>query len=155
MIETRIVGDVVSAIDFSDRSNDVAAEGVALARASGGTLHLVHVAAGEPVLAGYDKEDVSSFTRSARAGELTDEHRRLRELAGQLAEDNVTVRPLVVMGPTAQMILDAAHELQVSHVVIGSHGHGGLHHLLVGSVAEEVVRRSPVPVVLVPVRPAS
>ena len=147
------MGDVIAAIDFSDRSTDVAAEGVALARASGGTLHLLHVAAGEPVLAGYDKEEVSSFTRSARAGELTDEHRRLRELAEELAEDGLSVKALVIMGPTAQMILDAADELHASHVVIGSHGHGGLHHLLVGSVAEEVVRRSIVPVVLVPIRP--
>ena len=154
MTEGRIVGDVMAAVDFSDRSNDVAAEGVALARASGGTLHLLHVAAGEPVLAGYDKDDISSFTRSARAGELTDEHRRLRELADQLAEDGVSVRPLVLMGPTAQTILDAAGHLHASHLVVGSHGHGGLHHLLVGSVAEEVVRRATVPVVLVPVRPA-
>src|SRR3954452_15536418 len=107
MTEARMAGDVVAAVDFSDRSGDVAAEGVALARAPGGTLHLLHVAAGEPVLAGYDKEEISSFTRSARAGELTDEHRRLRELAARLAADGVPVTPLVVMGPTAQMILDA------------------------------------------------
>jgi nucleotide-binding universal stress UspA family protein len=154
MTEARIVGDVVAAVDFSDRSHEVAAEGVALARASGGTLHLLHVAAGEPALAGYDKDEISPFTRSARAGELTDEHHRLRELADHLAEDGVSVTPLVVMGPTAQMILDAADHLQASHLVVGSHGHGGLHHLLVGSVAEEVVRRAKVPVVLVPVRPA-
>lgn len=148
------MGDVLAALDFSDRSTAVAAEGVALARASGGTLHLLHVAAGEPVLAGYDKDEISAFTRDARAGELTDEHRRLRELADQLSSDGVAVSPLVVMGPTSQKILEAADHLGVSHLVVGSHGHGGLHHLLVGSVAEEVVRRSTVPVVLVPVRPA-
>lgn len=152
MTEGRIVGDVMAAVDFSDRSNDVAAEGVALARASGGTLHLLHVAAGEPVLAGYDKDDISSFTRSARAGELTDEHQRLRETAERLG-DGVAAKPLVVMGPTAQTILEAVGHLGASHLVIGSHGHGGLHHVLVGGVAEEVVRHSPVPVVLVPVRP--
>ena len=63
------------------------------------------------------------------------------------------VKPLVVMGPTAQTILEAVGHLGASHLVIGSHGHGGLHHVLVGGVAEEVVRHSPVPVVLVPVRP--
>ena len=46
------------------------------------------------------------------------------------------------MGPTAEMILDAAEHLGASHLVVGSHGHGGLHHLLVGSVAEEVVRHA-------------
>ena len=151
----RIVGDVVVAIDLSERSDAVLQEGVALARASGGVLHVLHVAGGEPVLAGYDKEDVSSFTRTARAGELTDEHRRLRELADDITAGGVEARALVLMGPTAEMILDAAQHLGASHVVLGSHGHGGLHHLLVGSVAEEVVRRSPVAVVLVPVRPPS
>ena len=63
-------------------------------------------------------------------------------LARLIAEDGVSVTPLVVMGPTAEMILDAADHLQASHLVVGSHGHGGLHHLLVGSVAEEVVRRA-------------
>src|SRR4051812_41730222 len=150
MTDARIVGDVVAAVDFSDRTLVVAAEGAALARASGGTLHLLHVAAGEPALAGYDKEDISPFTRSARAGQLTDEHHRLREMADQLADDEVAVTPLVVLGATADMILEAVEHVDASHVVVGSHGHGGLHHLLVGSVAEEVVRRATIPVVLVP-----
>jgi len=150
MTEARIVGDVVAAVDFSDRTLVVAGEGVALARASGGTLHLLHVAAGEPALAGYDKDAISPFTRSARAGELTEEHGRLRELAQHLGADGVAVTPLVVMGATAEMILSAADHLQASHLVVGSHGHGGLHHFLVGSVAEEVVRRATIPVVLVP-----
>jgi len=154
MTDAGTVGDVVAAVDFSDRSHDVLDEGLTLARALGAPLHLLHVAAGEPALAGYDKDEISPFTRSARAGELTDEHRRLRELADQLAGDGVAVTPLVVMGPTAQMILDAGEHLQASHLVLGSHGHGGLHHLLVGSVAEEVVRHARVPVVLVPVRPS-
>ncbi|HEY6530925.1 MAG TPA: universal stress protein, partial [Acidimicrobiales bacterium] len=63
MTEANIVGDVLAAIDFSDRTDDILAEGLALARASGGVLHLVHVAAGEPDLAGYDKDDISPFTR--------------------------------------------------------------------------------------------
>ena len=152
MIDARIEGDVLVAMDFSDRSEEILAEGVALARAAGGTLHLVHVAAGEPDLAGYDKQDINSFTREARAGELTDEHARLRALAADLAEGGVEVAPLVVMGPTAERILDAADHLGATHIVIGSHGHGGLHHLLVGSVAEEVVRHATIPVVLIPVR---
>jgi nucleotide-binding universal stress UspA family protein len=152
MTDARMVGDVVVAVDFSDRTDALVAEGAALARASGGTLHLIHVAAGEPVLAGYDKDEISAHTRDARAGELTDEHRRLREMGEAVATEGVEVKPLVVMGPTAQTILETTAHLGASHLVIGSHGHGGLHHLLVGSVAEEVVRHSTVAVVLVPLR---
>jgi nucleotide-binding universal stress UspA family protein len=37
-------------------------------------------------------------------------------------------------------------------VMVGSHGHGGLHHLLVGSVTEDVLRRSTRPVIVVPAK---
>jgi nucleotide-binding universal stress UspA family protein len=155
MTEARMVGDVLVAIDFSDRTDDILAEALALARASSGVLHLLHVAAGEPELAGYDKDDISPFTRQARAGQLTDEHKRLREMAEALEGDGVEAAALVVMGSTAERIKEAADHVGASHIVIGSHGHGGLHHLLVGSVTEEVVRHADRPVVVVPVRPAS
>lgn len=143
---------VLAAIDFSDRGDLVLREGALLAGALGCSLHIVHVAAGEPALAGYDKGDISPFTRSVRAGELTDEHAKVRELAASLAgATGVDVHPLVIMGPAADTLLDAIGELRASHIVLGTHGHGGVHHLMFGSVAQEIVRRSPVPVLLVPV----
>lgn len=152
MTTSRLAGDVMAAVDFSDQTDRIVNEGMGLARASEGTLHLVHIAAGEPILAGYDKEDISPFTRQVRAGELTDEHRRLRELAeGLRAATGVDIHVVVLLGPTAQTLLEASRELDATHIVLGTHGHGGLHHLLVGSVAEEVVRRSHIPVVLVPI----
>ena len=152
MTTTHLTGDVMASVDFSDQTDQIISEGMGLARASGGALHLVHIAAGEPILAGYDKEEINPFTRQVRAGELTDEHRRLRELADDLtAATGIDVRAVVLLGPTAQTLLEATHQLDVGHIVLGTHGHGGLHHLLVGSVAEEVVRRSHIPVLLVPV----
>ena len=143
---------VIAAVDFSDHGAQILREALTLARAAGTSLHVIHVAAGEPVLAGYDKEDISSFTRSARAGELTDEHRRVRELAEALTDTTgVDVHPLVIMGPASETLLTAIDELGASHIVLGTHGHGGMHHLVFGSVAQELVRRSPVPVLLVPV----
>lgn len=143
---------VIAAVDFSDHGEEIVREGLLLARAAGSSLHLVHVAAGEPVLAGYDKEDISSFTRSTRAGKLTDEHRKVRELAETLTDTTgVEVHPLVIMGPASETLLTAITELNASHIVLGTHGHGGMHHLMFGSVAQELVRRSNVPVLLVPV----
>jgi nucleotide-binding universal stress UspA family protein len=143
---------VIAAVDFSDHGEQIVREALLLARAAGSSLHLVHVAAGEPVLAGYDKEDISSFTRSARAGELTDEHRKVRELAETLTDTTgVEVHPLVIMGPASETLLTAIEELNASHIVLGTHGHGGMHHLMFGSVAQELVHRSNVPVLLVPV----
>jgi nucleotide-binding universal stress UspA family protein len=146
------VADVVAAVDFSDLTERVVAVAGSLAGALGDELHLVHVAAGEPELAGYDKEDLSSFTRDDRADQLTDEHARLRALAEPLITSGIDVVPLVVMGHTVDKLLEVAERTGSGLIVVGSHGHGGLHHLLVGSVTDALVRRSPAPVVVVPAR---
>lgn len=52
-------------------------------------------------------------------------------------------------GDPATEILAAAAELKAKMIVLGTHGRQGLAHLLLGSVAEKVVRRSPVPVLTV------
>lgn len=52
-------------------------------------------------------------------------------------------------GDIAREVVACANELDAEHVVIGSHGRTGIDRLLLGSVAETVVRRSPVPVTVV------
>jgi nucleotide-binding universal stress UspA family protein len=54
------------------------------------------------------------------------------------------------IGPPAQEIIDCAEEGAVDHVVMGSRGRSGVTRLLLGSVAEVVVRHSAVPVTIVP-----
>ena len=144
---------VLACVDFSDATDRVVDRAAVLASALGGTMHLLHVAAGEPVLAGYDKDELSSFTRDDRAGQLVDEREHLRRLAAPLEARGITVVPLLVMGPTAQKILDESERLDAAFVVLGSHGHRGLHHLLVGDVAEAVLHKASMPVVVVPARP--
>ena len=55
----------------------------------------------------------------------------------------------VMIGKPARAILCHAEETDVDHVVIGSHGRTGLSRILLGSVAESVARRSPIPVTVV------
>jgi len=103
------------------------------------------------VIAGYDKDPISPYTRDDRAGELLDEHGRLRALAARLEEEGLEVEPLVVMGATIDKILEVADRIDAGHLVVGSHGRSGLHHLLTGSVTEALLKRSTRPVVVVPV----
>ena len=147
--------EVLACIDFSDATAAVVAAAVRLAPTAENRLHLVHVAAPEPELAGYDKGPVAAHTRDDRAGELRAEHAQLRELADQLetSADNagLIVVPLLVMGQIAPKILEEAERIDAGVIVAGSHGHGKLHHLLLGSVSEQLVKHSPRPVVVVPV----
>lgn len=61
----------------------------------------------------------------------------------------VSVRTESVVGRPARAIVDHAEEHGIGHIVVGSHGRDGISRVLLGSVAETVVRRSPVPVTVV------
>lgn len=55
----------------------------------------------------------------------------------------------IEIGTPSKSICNVAEELGVDHIAIGSHGRTGIERVLLGSVAEGVVRRSPVPVTVV------
>ena len=140
-------------VDFSDTTDRLLTAATKLAASTGLTARIVHVAAAEAELAGYDKEAFEAATPDKRAAQRRDEHGRLDDLGDRLRSAGVTVaEATVVMGHSVDEILRLADELDVELIMVGSHGHGGLHHLLVGSTTETLLRRSTVPVVVVPAK---
>jgi nucleotide-binding universal stress UspA family protein len=69
-----------------------------------------------------------------------------RERAGERADD---IETAIEVGRPARSIVAYAEEADVDGIVMGSHGRSGVARILLGSVAETVVRRSPVPVTVV------
>ncbi|MGH7278433.1 MAG: universal stress protein [Candidatus Rokuibacteriota bacterium] len=74
--------------------------------------------------------------------------RTLEERAKEAAGRGITVRTLIQTGEPAETIAETARAEQADVVVIGAHGERGLTRLLVGNVAERVVKLSPCPVLL-------
>jgi nucleotide-binding universal stress UspA family protein len=70
-------------------------------------------------------------------------------LAGKLADKGVRVRPAVRYGKPAEQIFGHIADNQADMVAMSTHGRSGLSRLVMGSVAEEVVRSAGVPVLLV------
>ncbi|WP_440764645.1 universal stress protein [Natronorubrum sp. DTA7] len=64
-------------------------------------------------------------------------------------EHGVEIETALVEGVPARAINDYVDEHGVDHVVMGSHGRSGATRILLGSIAETVVRRSPVPVTVI------
>ncbi|CCQ36937.1 UspA domain protein [Natronomonas moolapensis 8.8.11] len=95
-------------------------------------------AAPEAALAGYWEEWYDEAEASAR--------KLLAEASEALGHDAETN---VVAGSPARAIVEFADDEAIDAVIIGSHGREGLSRILLGSVAETVVRRSPVPVTVV------
>jgi nucleotide-binding universal stress UspA family protein len=77
-------------------------------------------------------------------------HAFVRSAADELSAKGLRAKPLVLVGPAAEAILEAAEAESAGLIVMSTHGRSGVERLLLGSVAEAVVRRSNAPVTLVP-----
>ncbi|GAG43809.1 unnamed protein product [marine sediment metagenome] len=141
---------LLAALDFSPVSDQVAAQAAFLAEAFSAELTLLHVAAPDPDFVSY--EAGPQTVRDTRARKLSDEHRKLQELADELRGRGIPTKALLIQGPTVETILDETKKLGADTIVIGSHGHGALHRALLGSVSEGVVRQASCPIHVVPSR---
>jgi len=139
---------ILAAVDFSPISKAVVEQAASLAEAFSAELTLVHVAAPDPAFVGY--EAGPQTVRDDRAREIREEHRNLQALAEDLRDRAISARALLIQGPAVEKILAEATRLRADLIVIGSHGHGPLYRVLLGSVSEGVVRASRCPVLVVP-----
>jgi nucleotide-binding universal stress UspA family protein len=137
-------------IDFSDVSTRVIDTAASLAQALAARIILIHVAEPEPQFVGYDPGPLS--VRVAVAGDIHADQHRLESFKQKLAP--LDVLALHVQGAIPDEILKIAREHTVDFIVMGSHGHGALYHLLVGSVTSAVLKQSPCPLLIVPSAPA-
>jgi nucleotide-binding universal stress UspA family protein len=71
---------------------------------------------------------------------------KLEELASMVEDHGLETEHLIEAGKPAATIVEVAEQTDVDHIVMGSHGRQGVSRILLGSVAETVVRRSPVSV---------
>lgn len=85
---------------------------------------------------------VSEYTTRAAA-------ERLEHWAGELRGRDVNVEVVALLGGIAETILEEAKRRNTDVIVMGTHGRRGLSHLLLGSIAEKVVRQADVPVLTV------
>jgi universal stress protein A len=141
---------VLCPVDLSEPASSAAEEAAALAKSLGAELLLLHVM-GEPALAVGDPlmapAELSSYALPALAEEYRVEmDRRLSTLSEKMRALGVPVSTLLVRGSTHEAIVDTADSEHADLIVMGTHARKGLSHLLLGSVAERVVRTAKVPV---------
>ena len=134
--------------DFSKHSHNALTYAAAFAEKFQAELYLLHVVqdlalfipdavtAAPPVA-----PPVEQITAAARAA--------LDEAVCQAPLQGLTVHPEVREGTPFYEIVTFAKEKDIDLIIMGTHGRGGLAHVLLGSVAEKVVRKAPCPVLTV------
>jgi nucleotide-binding universal stress UspA family protein len=142
------IGTILVPIDFSEQSRTALEYAVALGRDSRARLLLVHVK--EPPIF-FPPEGVGVLRET-----IVDKPCKLLDEMTPQGSDSMCERHVLV-GDPADEIVRLADEEQVDLIVMGTHGRTGLPHLLMGSVAEKVVRRSgrPVLTIKLPSQPAT
>lgn len=137
--------------DFSACSEAALALAAGLARTHGAAVALLHVSDLPPNLDADARITPPDTDRALRVDEYVTRGatERLESLARPLRDGGLRATVRAVTGDVAREILRAADDEGASAIVIGTHGRTGLSHLLLGSVAEKVVRAAKVPVVTV------
>ena len=136
------------AVDFSGSSRRVIDYAKDLARVLAAKVWLLHVAEPDPEFVGYEVDP--PVMRDTVARRFHKEHQELQLVSQELRSQGLECEAILVQGPTIETILHEVEKLSVDMVVIGSHGKGVLRHLLVGSTSEGVLKKSSIPVLVVP-----
>ncbi len=111
-------------------------------------LYLIHVGEPDPDFIGFDVGE--EVVRQQRKDQFRHEHEQLASIAAQLTRLGLNVETSQPHGVTAEVILEHARQCDARMIVLGSHGHSALYDLIAGSVAENVIRKTDRPVLLIP-----
>jgi nucleotide-binding universal stress UspA family protein len=145
---------ILVAVDFSDATPVVVAKAVEMAIAFGADLHLLHVVEPEPTYTAYgftpdEFPAIQTFHAEAR--------KRAQKSLEDLVSKTAAKSGIRVIGhledgrPLVQLEI-SVKEIGADLVILGSHGHGVVASLLLGSVAEGMVRKAIIATLIVPAR---
>ena len=140
---------VLAALDGSEAASEIVRVAANLARNTpGGELHLVHVVENLPAPVTLVPAPLGLGVTAVEM--MADGRKRIQALAVE-ARSSFGGRLLthVASGSACKQILQVAIDVQADLLVVGTHGRGGVKRVLLGSVAETVVRKASCPVLVV------
>ncbi|HEY9463489.1 MAG TPA: universal stress protein [Vicinamibacterales bacterium] len=135
--------------DFSETADKALAYAKDLAPKLGASLHLVHVYRDPYVVAACAPEVYASVPTDVRERAIEEARERLFERLDADEEQRFRGSRGIVRGLIAPQIVDYAANNDIDLIVMGTHGRRGVAHMLLGSVAEHVVRTAACPVLTV------
>ena len=128
---------ILAPIDFSEYSMEALRGAMELAKDLDGELHIVHVVA--PHFALLDK-----MREQARETLMVEEaEEELARIRKDDCGNSAKVVTQVMVGPPVPKLVEYATQQQIDLILLATHGRTGIEHLMIGSVAEKLVRYAP------------
>ncbi len=141
---------LLAAVDLSKASGYVIEAVHRVALATDAEVYVLHTIIPLPGIAGPEFNPVTEHQELSER--YLDERDQLKELVTQLVEADVNATAIMAQGDPVKTILKESERLDAELIVIGSHGHGMMFDALVGSISAGILRKSTIPVLVVPVR---
>ena len=138
---------ILVATDFSPTAALAVQEAIALAKAIGAEIELLHV---HQVDATPIPPTLDIVTEIPRAEDVARAEQSLVEQSHVVRDAGVVCRTQSAFGAPAQEIVARAKAVAARYLVVGRHGHRPLTEVLLGSVSTRIVRHAPCPLLLVP-----
>ncbi len=140
------INSILVAFDFSNTSKSALNYGIQLGHQFGARLHVLHVA---DVIATSAAQFYPAGPTEPEAKAIELATSQLREVLAATTAGPATRIEVRVSGSPAQEIVDYAKHIHADLIIVGTHGRTGVPRLVMGSVAEHVVRAAPCPVLVV------
>ena len=137
-------------IDFSEFTDDIVRYATEIAQKFGSAIHLIHIIPNMDYFTPYESFMAAENMVTVQKGVETEVQRDLEKVADKIV--GIPVTKAVRTGVSFVEIVEYVRSEHIELVIMATHGRGGLEHIIIGSVAEKVVRKSPCPVLTI--RPA-
>jgi nucleotide-binding universal stress UspA family protein len=138
---------ILAPTDFSEYSKTAVASALELAKKFGAKLTILHVVEPPPYpIEGYVPPNLSTTFLEDLERQASQD---LAQVVPEAEAANVEVARLVTVGTPYRRIIDTAEAQQVDLIVMATAGRTGFSHLLLGSIAERVVRTASCPVLTI------
>jgi nucleotide-binding universal stress UspA family protein len=154
-MKTNKIKKVLIALDYDPTAQKVAEKGYEMAEAMGAEVTLLHVVVNSAMYASaYDTMgiwQIDAVNTMETIKILDTASRNFLEKAKRHLGSN-SIQTIQKEGDFAQMILQTADEIKADCIVMGSHSQKWLENILLGSVTEEVLRKTKLPMFIIPTR---
>lgn len=159
------MNDIIAAIDFSENNEGVLDKAAEIAKALGAKLWIVHATSignAAPIVAlesyeyygilqQYSQSAIDiEYDRKLTVDRFKHEHGALKALSAKFKEDGIDCTGLLLEGKPAEVILNKAADIDAGLIVLGSHGHGELHKLFLGSTSKAILDGAKCGVLIMP-----
>ncbi len=137
------------AIDLNENEEVLIEKALHIGMCFNSKVWLVHIAAPDPDFIGHGVGP--QYIRDTRAEELRTEHKQLQEYADYLERNGLNAEGLLVAGATIEMVIKEAQKLEADMIIVGHEEHGFFYKALTGSISAGIIKRSKIPVLVVPI----